>query len=92
MKADTKQIGGDHYNNLAVQPWAAMGSWFTKEQFSGFLLGNALKYIARAGKKGSALDDIKKANHYLEKWIEVQESAGCTHDCNQGRNCTCCGR
>lgn len=33
----------------------------------GFHLGNAIKYIARAGKKGDALEDLEKAKWYLER-------------------------
>ena len=36
----------------------------------GFALGNAVKYIARAGKKGSTQEDLKKARWYLEREIE----------------------
>lgn len=74
MKADADQIGGLHYNKLNIQPWHAMESWMTLEQFEGFLRGNAIKYLARAGKKGDALEDVKKAQHYLVKLIEVMES------------------
>lgn len=69
-EADCRQVGGDHYDT-AVQPWTAMESWLTKEQFEGFLLGNAIKYLARAGKKGDFNEDIAKAHHYLEKLLEV---------------------
>lgn len=38
----------------------------------GFLLGNTVKYISRAGKKDPAklLEDLKKARWYLDKAIE----------------------
>lgn len=36
----------------------------------GFNLGNAAKYISRAGKKGDALDDLRKASWYLHREIE----------------------
>ena len=36
----------------------------------GFNLGNVVKYISRAGKKGSRLDDLKKAQWYLNREIE----------------------
>jgi hypothetical protein len=39
----------------------------------GFCLGNALKYIARAGKKGDALEDLRKARWYLQHEIENLE-------------------
>lgn len=40
----------------------------------GFHLGNAVKYIARAGKKGAALEDLKKARWYLDRMIERMEA------------------
>ncbi len=71
-KADAIQVGGDHYKNMGVQPWKAMESWMTPEQFAGFLRGNAIKYLARCDVKGG-LDDIKKAKHYIDKLVEVRE-------------------
>jgi len=70
-RADDLQIGGDHYKNMGVQPWKAMESWMTPEQFAGFLRGNAIKYLARCDAKGG-LDDIKKARHYIDKLVEVR--------------------
>ena len=35
----------------------------------GFNLGNAIKYISRAGKKGSTVEDLQKAVWYLEREI-----------------------
>jgi hypothetical protein len=35
-----------------------------------FRLGNTVKYILRAGKKGDALEDLKKAAWYLQREIE----------------------
>lgn len=70
-EANEKQVGGQHYKDNALQPWAVMQAWFTEEEFKGFLKGNALKYIYRAGRKGSAVEDYEKAVHYLEKLIEV---------------------
>ncbi len=35
----------------------------------GFNLGNTAKYISRAGKKGSRLEDLKKAQWYLAREI-----------------------
>ena len=70
------QVGGDHYTSKAIQPWDAMEAWMPDFQFIGFLRGNAIKYLARAGTKGSALEDYKKAQHYLDKLIEVMEGNG----------------
>lgn len=74
MKPEYKQIGGDHYITMGIQPWQAMESWLTKEEFIGFLRGNVIKYVARAGAKDEEVQEYRKAAHYLEKLIEVLES------------------
>lgn len=73
MTANHTQVGGDHYARHAIQPWDAMQAWMTPEQFEGFLRGNAIKYLARAGSKGPAREDIAKAHHYLTKLLEVMQ-------------------
>lgn len=40
----------------------------------GFHLGNAVKYVARAGKKGDALEDLKKARWYIDRLIQKMEA------------------
>jgi hypothetical protein len=42
----------------------------------GFHLGNTVKYIARAGKKGDALEDLRKARWYLDREIARREAGG----------------
>ena len=37
----------------------------------GFCLGNTVKYISRAGKKGDALEDLEKAKWYLQREIDT---------------------
>lgn len=38
-----------------------------------FCLGNVIKYVWRAGQKGDALEDLKKARWYLDKEIELRQ-------------------
>lgn len=38
-----------------------------------FQLGNAVKYISRAGRKGNAVQDLKKAIWYIEREISKLE-------------------
>lgn len=71
-----KQVGGDHYEQMDIQPWDALKAWMTREQFAGFMLGTAQVYLARfnanvPGKGG--LTDVKKAIHHLTKLVEVEE-------------------
>lgn len=39
-----------------------------------FHLGNVVKYVSRAGKKGDELEDLKKARWYLERKIAHLEA------------------
>ena len=72
--ANEKQVGGDHYRTKTIQPWAAMESWMSREAFSGYLQGNAIKYLCRHREKGG-LADLEKAKHYIEKLIETAQAA-----------------
>lgn len=44
-----------------------------------FLLGNAIKYVTRAGRKGSQIPDYMKAIEYLKKYAAEQEKDFSTH-------------
>jgi len=68
--ADDLQIGGQHYKDMGIQPWAVMEAVLTHEEFVGFLKGNVIKYAMRQGKKDS--DDSNKARHYALKLAEVE--------------------
>jgi len=72
MSADDMQIGGDHYIEMAVQPWDVIGSWSLGQQI-GFHRGNAIKYLMRLGSKDDALQEARKAQHYLAKLVEALE-------------------
>lgn len=66
--------GPAYYRETGLQPWDAMQQWLSREQFIGFLRGNAIKYLARAGRKGdnaAERADYAKAQHYLEKINEI---------------------
>ena len=41
----------------------------TVTEHMNFCLGNAMKYIWRAGEKGDALEDLKKARWYIDREI-----------------------
>jgi hypothetical protein len=44
------------------------------DEFRGFLKGNAIKYLWRAGKKDDILQDIRKALWYLNRLISHMEA------------------
>lgn len=43
----------------------------SREAFAGYLMGNVVKYIARYRDK-NGVEDLKKAQHYLDKLIEIE--------------------
>ena len=46
-----------------------------------FCLGNAVKYISRAGRKGDAVEDLRKAIWYIERRIKhLTNDQTSTHD------------
>ena len=71
-RADDLQISGNHYKEMAVQPWELMESVLTHEEFVGYLKGNVIKYAMRAGRKDGS-DDLGKCRHYMMKLKEVQD-------------------
>jgi hypothetical protein len=69
QKADDLQAGGNHYKDLAIQPWHLMEDVLTREEFIGYLKGNLIKYAMRQGKKDSP--DADKYKHYKMKLQEL---------------------
>ena len=57
----TSQYGPKYYRRGNIEVWD-----FVRDQQLNFHLGNAIKYICRAGHKDSAIEDLTKAIHYLE--------------------------
>lgn len=39
------------------------------EPFPAYILGNIIKYVDRAGKKGDAKEDLEKANNYAHRLV-----------------------
>ena len=61
-----------HYGGDTIyEHWKVARAWGLVEDA---FLYNCSKYICRAGKKGDALEDLKKAKWYLEKAIEHAET------------------
>ena len=52
----------------------------------GFNLGNVIKYVSRAGKKDSELEDLEKALLYLQREIKNKKLVSLNHDRNNTNN------
>lgn len=63
-----------HYKKQRIEPIILMRKNFCKEEFTGFLQGNVLKYMLRYKDK-NGLEDLKKAKTYLTWLIEEEENA-----------------
>lgn len=67
MAARDEQVAGSHYQR-AIQIWDIVQVWELD-----FFRGSVLKYLLRAGLKGSKVEDLRKARHYLDRAIEIEE-------------------
>ena len=63
-----------HYTSGKYEVIEVIKDKMTASQFTGFLIGNIMKYIMRAPLKGNALQDYKKAQWYLDRLIKKMES------------------
>lgn len=70
MNAENNMISHPaHYCYSEYEPKDVIRAWELN-----FNLGNAVKYIARAGRKDDILQDLKKARQYLDFEIEYLEN------------------
>ena len=67
--ANEIQVGGQHYKDKTIQPWD-----FIAANQLGYFEGNIVKYVSRWRDKGG-VDDLRKARHYLDKLIELEDNA-----------------
>lgn len=61
-----------HYNTGSIEVIEAIDDWKL-----GFYEGNIVKYVAR-WKHKAGVQDLKKAQWYLNRLIELEEKAGST--------------
>lgn len=63
------QIGGDHYKKMPIQPLE-----FIIKNGLNFCQGSVIKYVTRYKDK-NGIEDLKKARHYIDVMIEMEEQA-----------------
>jgi len=61
----TEIEGPGYYRRGSVEVWD-----FIRDQRLNYHLGNAIKYICRAGYKENKVKDLTKAIHYLQNELE----------------------
>ena len=60
--------GPSYYKRGSFDVWD-----FIRDQGLNFHLGNAIKYICRAGYKDSKIQDLEKAIHYLQNELHHEK-------------------
>lgn len=65
-KANDSQVGGHHYRT-SIQHWD-----FVAANDLDYFQGQITKYVTR-WKKKNGIDDLYKARHFLQKYIELKE-------------------
>ena len=67
VKATDKQIGGDHYTKLAIQPMR-----YSMENGLDALQHTIIKYVTRFRDK-AGIEDLEKAKHCIDMLIEYEK-------------------
>ena len=62
-----------HYTQGGMETIDIMEAKSTPDEFKGHLKLTALKYLTRAGHKESELQDAKKTQWYVNKWVKTLE-------------------
>ena len=62
----------EHYISGDIECIDAIKASMDKDSFCGFLKGNVMKYLWRYKLKNNPIEDLKKAQWYLNKLIENQ--------------------
>lgn len=62
-----------HYNQDSIECIDAIRAALGDEGFQAYCQGNALKYLWRHKYKGKPIEDLKKAQWYIDKIIKVIE-------------------
>lgn len=68
--ANFRQVGGDHYKKMPIQPWDVYDTW-PIEQRIGAYRSDAIKYLMRMFDKNTPLENVEKAAHVCQKLAEV---------------------
>ena len=60
----------DHYKHGKKETIEVIRDCMTSDEYHGYLKGNVLKYVSRYKFKGEPLEDLQKANWYLNRLIK----------------------
>ncbi len=72
MAANRKQVGGTHYKVVGEEHWDRVDKLDLD-----YFQGQITKYVERWREK-NGVEDLEKARHFLEKYIELARTEGTT--------------
>jgi hypothetical protein len=61
----------DHYNTGAIEAIEAIRASMDADQYFGYLKGNVMKYLWRYDYKEKPVEDLRKADWYLNRLIDA---------------------
>ena len=70
IDADDPVYNPSHYNTGGVECIEGIEASMPEDAFLGYLKGNCMKYLWRYEYKGKPLEDLKKAQWYLDLLID----------------------
>lgn len=66
-----------HYTKGGIETLDFIKAKLSHKEYVGYLIGNILKYVSRATLKGNLLQDLKKAQFYINDLVKkVEEKHG----------------
>ena len=86
----SKDKKSNYYDEGGIETIDIIKAKLTPEQYTGYLLGNVIKYACRLNFKGSKTRDAEKLANY-SKWVESASTDdtpcfGCRPDVENGKN------
>lgn len=73
-----REEGDSRYTSMAIQPTV-----YILKNGLGFAEGNVVKYVSR-WQRAEGLRDLRKAKHYIEMLIEIEEAKQASLPKSQG--------
>ena len=62
-----------HYTTGGIETVDVIRAKMSSDRFQGYLMGNVLKYLLRCEYKNKRVEDIKKAQFYLNALVEEMD-------------------
>ena len=72
-KANETQVGGDHYKNMGHEQHWDLVLRYEWDYFQGQIIKYVMRWKTKHATPEKRLQDLKKARHFLDKYIEAEQ-------------------